>query len=63
MHPSNPVSGTIFGEGTVYGISTDLEEATDFGNPFVAKRFLNTFLYALTNHQRKETYMATNGSS
>jgi len=32
LNPGNPAAGSINYEAPLYGLSTDLEEATDFGN-------------------------------
>jgi hypothetical protein len=57
LHPSNPKSGLLFSRGPVYGISTDLEEATDFGNPLLAEEFLKKFRRHLSYKMAKKTFI------
>jgi len=40
----NPSSGFIFGDKDIFALSSDLETATDYMNPYIARIFLSVFL-------------------
>lgn len=44
LNTSNSLLTDITLDGSVLGLSTDLEEATDYGNPYVAQKIFDTII-------------------
>lgn len=67
LDPRNSIWETISGEGTIYGLSTDLETATDYGNMSMSGQIWDLLIQAATRvpgvpikllHLGKELYQS-----